>query len=61
MVYLLHQLLSESAAKYPDKEALAFKDAKMTYAELERESNKLACSLCRNRHRKRRAGRNLYE
>ncbi len=45
MVCLLHQLLSESAAKYPDKEALAFKDAKMTYAELDRESNKLACSL----------------
>jgi amino acid adenylation domain-containing protein len=45
MVYLLHHLLSESAAKYPDKEAIAFKDDKMTYGELERESNKLACGL----------------
>lgn len=45
MVFLLHQLLSESAAKYPNKEAIVFKDDKMTYAELERESNKLANSL----------------
>ena len=45
MVYLLHHLLSESAAKYPDKEAIAFKDDKMTYGELERESNKLAYGL----------------
>ena len=45
MVYLLHQLLSESAAKYPEKEALAFKDQTITYAELERETNKLAHSL----------------
>ncbi len=45
MVYLLHQLLSESAAKYPDKEAIAFNDEKITYAELERESNKLAYGL----------------
>ena len=45
MVYLLHQLLSESAAKYPDKEALAFKDQTITYAELEKETDKLAHSL----------------
>ncbi|MGD0884645.1 MAG: amino acid adenylation domain-containing protein [Thermodesulfovibrionales bacterium] len=45
MVYLLHHLLSESAEKYPDKEAIAFKDDKLTYAELERESNKLAHGL----------------
>jgi amino acid adenylation domain-containing protein len=45
MIYLLHQLLSESAAKYPDNEAIVFKDERMTYAELERESNKLAHSL----------------
>ena len=44
-VYLLHQLLSQSAVKHPDKEALVFKDDKMTYAELERESNRLAYSL----------------
>ena len=60
MVCLLHQLLSESAAKYPDKEALAFKDAKMTYAELERESNKLACSLAEIGIERGAAGRNLY-
>jgi amino acid adenylation domain-containing protein len=45
MVYLLHQLLSESAEKYPDKEAIIFKDQSITYAELERESNKLAFGL----------------
>jgi len=47
MVCLLHQLLTESAAKYPDKEAIVFKDDKMSYAELERESNKLAYGLSR--------------
>lgn len=45
MVYLLHHLLSDSAAKYPDKDALAFKDQTMTYAELEKESSKLADGL----------------
>ncbi len=45
MAFLLHQLLSESAAKYPNKEAIAFKDQRMTYGELERETNKLACGL----------------
>jgi acyl-CoA synthetase (AMP-forming)/AMP-acid ligase II len=45
MAFLLHQLLSESAVKYPNKEAIAFKDQRMTYSELERESNKLAYSL----------------
>jgi amino acid adenylation domain-containing protein len=45
MVCLLHQLLTESAAKYPDKEAIVFKDDKITYAELEWESNKLAYGL----------------
>ena len=45
MVYLLNHLLSESAAKYPDKEALVFQDSRMTYGELETESNKLAQGL----------------
>jgi non-ribosomal peptide synthetase component F len=45
MTFLLHQLLSESAAKYPNKEAIVFKDQRMTYSELERETNKLAYSL----------------
>ena len=45
MAFLLHQLLSESAVKYPNKEAIAFKDQRMTYSELERETNKLAYTL----------------
>lgn len=45
MAFLLHHLLSESAARYPDREAIAFKDRIVTYAELERESNKLAHTL----------------
>jgi amino acid adenylation domain-containing protein len=45
MAFLLHQLLSESAAKYPNKEAIVFRDQRMTYSELERETNKLAHSL----------------
>jgi amino acid adenylation domain-containing protein len=45
MIYLLHQLLSESAARYPDKDALSFKDERMTYGELERESDRLASGL----------------
>lgn len=47
MVYLLNQLLSESAVKYSEKVALAFKDESITYDELEIESNKLAHSLLR--------------
>jgi len=45
MIYLLHQLLSESAAKYPGKEAIAFRGDSITYADLESESNKLAYAL----------------
>jgi len=45
MVYLLHHLLSESAAAFPDREAILFKDAMMTYAQLERDSSKLAVCL----------------
>ena len=45
MAYVLHQLLSESAANYPDKAALVYRDDVMTYAELERESNRLAHGL----------------
>lgn len=45
MAFLLHQLLSESASKYPDREALTYKDRAITYIELERESNKLAHTL----------------
>ncbi len=42
MSYLLHQLSSESAAKYPNKVAVVFKDEVLTYAQLEMESNQLA-------------------
>lgn len=45
MAFLLHQLLSESAARYPDKEAVVFKDDAVSYAELEDESNRLAYAL----------------
>lgn len=45
MIHLLHQLLSESAARYPDKDALSFKDEEITYGELEKESNRLASGL----------------
>jgi amino acid adenylation domain-containing protein len=45
MAFLLHQLLSESAAKYPGREAIIFGGQTITYAELERESNKLANKL----------------
>jgi amino acid adenylation domain-containing protein len=45
MAFLLHQLLSESAAKYPDRIALAYNDCTITYAELEKESNKVANKL----------------
>lgn len=42
MVFLLHQLLSETAAKYPNKEALLFNRESITYFELEKASNRLA-------------------
>lgn len=45
MAFLLHHLLSESAARYPDRNAVVFKDRTITYAELEESSNKLAYML----------------
>jgi amino acid adenylation domain-containing protein len=45
MAFLLHQLLSESAAQYPNKAAIVFKDQTITYAELETRTNKLAHGL----------------
>jgi amino acid adenylation domain-containing protein len=45
MAFLLHQLLSESAAKYQGKEAIVCKDEAVSYAELEDESNRLAHGL----------------
>lgn len=47
MPFLLHQLLSDSAARYPNKDAIIFSDQTITYAKLEEESNKLAHELVR--------------
>lgn len=45
MAYLLHQLLTETAQRYPDSEALAFGERTLTYNDLERETNKFASLL----------------
>jgi acyl-CoA synthetase (AMP-forming)/AMP-acid ligase II len=45
MLCLLHHLLADGAARYLNKEAIVFQGNKVTYAELEKESNRLANSL----------------
>jgi amino acid adenylation domain-containing protein len=45
MAYLLPQLLTSSAARDPDHEAVVFKDQRLSYGELERASNQLARAL----------------
>ena len=45
MAFLVHHILSESAAKYPEKAALVFRNDTVTYAELDRESSRLASHL----------------
>jgi amino acid adenylation domain-containing protein len=45
MAYVLHQLLTESAARRPDAEAVRLLDQALTYAELEKLSNQLAHAL----------------
>jgi len=45
MVYLLQHLLSESANKFTDRQAIVFKDESITYKELENITNKLANTL----------------
>lgn len=45
MAFLLHQLLSESAARYPDKEAIRFENSGMTYAALDEATNRVARAL----------------
>lgn len=45
MAYLLHHLLTESAARFPTKEAIRFQGEGMTYAELDRITNQLARAL----------------
>ncbi|MCK9417947.1 MAG: amino acid adenylation domain-containing protein [Nitrospirae bacterium] len=44
---LLHHLLTEGSRKHPDRIALIFKDASMTYAQVEATSNQLAAVLLR--------------
>ena len=43
--YLLHHLLAESAAKFPDRNAIEFRDGAMTYGELNRKSNQVSMVL----------------
>ena len=45
MAYVLHQLLTESAARRPDAEAVRLLDQALSYAELEKLSNQLAHAL----------------
>src|SRR5712691_8987635 len=45
MVYVLHQLLTESATRHPDAEAVRLLDQSITYRELEQASNQLAHAL----------------
>jgi L-proline---[L-prolyl-carrier protein] ligase len=45
MTYLLHHLLSESAARLPDKEAMRFEGSGLTYARLETLTNQVARTL----------------
>ncbi len=45
MVYVLHELLTESAARRPDAEAVRLLDQALTYAALEKLSNQLAHAL----------------
>jgi amino acid adenylation domain-containing protein len=43
--YLLHHLLEQSAKKYPDKAAVVFNDASLTYNELDKKSSDLSTKL----------------
>jgi amino acid adenylation domain-containing protein len=43
--YLLHQLLADSAARHPEREAVVFQDRSMRYAELDQRSGRLASAL----------------
>ena len=45
MAYVLHQLLTESAARRPDAEAVRLLHQALSYAELEKLSNQLAHAL----------------
>jgi amino acid adenylation domain-containing protein len=43
--FVLHQLLSETASRMPDKEAVRFRAARLTYAELDRATDVVASAL----------------
>src|SRR4026207_1757385 len=43
----LHDVMRVTAARFPDRPAITFKDAVMTFAEFDRESNRLANGLAR--------------
>jgi non-ribosomal peptide synthetase component F len=45
MPFTLHQLLTETAARQPDHEAVRLREERITYAELERARNQLAHAL----------------
>jgi amino acid adenylation domain-containing protein len=45
MAYLLHQLLRESAIKFPDREAIRFNGAGMTYSRLNNLTDQVAAAL----------------
>jgi acyl-CoA synthetase (AMP-forming)/AMP-acid ligase II len=45
MAYLLQQLLTESAARYPHKEAIRFQRQALSYAELDSVTNQVARAL----------------
>lgn len=45
MTYLLHHLLTESSARFPEKAAARFQGQSLTYAELDRLSNQIARTL----------------
>lgn len=45
MIYLLPQIISQSAEKYPDHEAMRFNKQALTYAQLEQRTNNLARML----------------
>jgi len=48
MTLLLHQLLSDSARRFPDKEALVFEDQTISYSQLESQTNLLASQLLKH-------------
>ena len=48
MAYVLHQLLTESAARRPDAEAVRLLNEAITYRQLETRSNQLAHALIKS-------------